>query len=58
MAGRGSRLPSYLNHSKTINSYCWKTNCTPISRRYCQNIDEPIDEVAFILGDPFLEMIL
>jgi glucose-1-phosphate thymidylyltransferase len=49
MAGRLALIP---NHSKTIDSYCRKTNCTSISWRYQNIIDEPIDEVAFILGDP------
>jgi glucose-1-phosphate thymidylyltransferase len=51
--------PTYFNYSKTIDSIAGK----PIVHRLVEDIakilDEPIDEIAFILGDPvFLEMIL
>jgi glucose-1-phosphate thymidylyltransferase len=58
MAGRGSRLRPH-NYSKTIIPIAGK----PIVHRLVEDIakilDEPIDEIAFILGDPaFFEMIL
>jgi glucose-1-phosphate thymidylyltransferase len=57
MAGRGSRLRPH-NYSKTIIPIG-----KPIVHRLVEDIakilDEPIDEIAFILGDPaFFEMIL
>jgi glucose-1-phosphate thymidylyltransferase len=52
MAGRGSRLRTYFNYSKTIIPIAGK----PIVHRLVEDIakilDEPIDEIAFILGDP------
>jgi glucose-1-phosphate thymidylyltransferase len=50
--------PTYFNYSKTIIPIAGK----PIVHRLVEDIakilDEPIDEIAFILGDPAFEMIL
>jgi hypothetical protein len=47
MAGRGSRLPHTLTIPKPL-FLLLETNCTSIIEDIA-NIDEPIDEVVFIL---------
>lgn len=60
MAGRGSRLrPHTLTVPKPLVPVAGK----PIVHRLVSDIaaivDQPIDEVAFVIGDPaFLEMML
>jgi glucose-1-phosphate thymidylyltransferase len=51
MAGRGSPSPSYINHSKPLIPIAGKP-IVPISEDIAKILNEPIEEVAFILGDP------
>jgi len=51
----GQRLAAkttFFNRSKTFNSRCRKTYCTPLVSDIAKVLGEPIDEVAFVLGDP------